>query len=259
MESQDTKFCVYAHRRLDTREIFYIGEGTKRRPKAACKYTRGKRWLQVVQDAGGFTIEILEDNLSKQEAQDLEKKYIDTHRDILINSDKNTQPTDMILSDFIDSFEYDESSPTGLIWKTGRSKGKPAGRVHNNNGKQYWKLCFKNRTFRVHRVIMLLVTGEIDKSKVVDHIDGNGLNNNISNLRICTQLENMQNIVSTRHTSDVGVVGVKYSERNNSFIANLTMNGIYYSKSFSCLKYGHEIALEMAINYRKSLEEKRSP
>jgi hypothetical protein len=40
----------------------------------------------------------------------------------------------------------------------------------------------------MHRVIMGYPVG-----KVIDHIDGNGLNNKKSNLRVCTKAENLRN------------------------------------------------------------------
>lgn len=44
------------------------------------------------------------------------------------------------------------------------------------------------KMIRMHRVIM-----NCSKNTIVDHIDGNGLNNQKSNLRICTHAENSVN------------------------------------------------------------------
>lgn len=48
----------------------------------------------------------------------------------------------------------------------------------------------------IHRIVAELYIGEIPKGYVIDHIDGNKLNNNVNNLRICTQKENVLNEIS---------------------------------------------------------------
>ncbi|NHE79838.1 HNH endonuclease [Klebsiella michiganensis] len=45
----------------------------------------------------------------------------------------------------------------------------------------------------MHRIIWVLKYGEIPSTLVVDHIDGDKLNNRITNLRLCTQNQNTRN------------------------------------------------------------------
>jgi len=45
----------------------------------------------------------------------------------------------------------------------------------------------------IHHIVAQLFLGERPENNVIDHIDRDKLNNNVSNLRYCTQLENMKN------------------------------------------------------------------
>ena len=67
---------------------------------------------------------------------------------------------------------YASHCPSGNIWYAQRSA--------YNNGKR--------KTIKMHRLII-----DANKKNVVDHIDGNGLNNTKSNLHECSQRENVIN------------------------------------------------------------------
>jgi hypothetical protein len=88
----------------------------------------------------------------------------------------------------------------------------------NTGGKFYAYRCRNKRSISMHRIIM----GE-PKGKVVDHIDGNSLNNRRSNLRICTVAENIRN---RRRTGGVSrYKGVCFVKRLNKWQAEITFNG----------------------------------
>jgi hypothetical protein len=73
----------------------------------------------------------------------------------------------------------------------------------------------------MHRYILGLSN---DDSRVVDHIDGNPLNNQRSNLRICTHAENCRNTgLTTRNTS--GRKGIYLDRRRNRWRARICING----------------------------------
>lgn len=76
---------------------------------------------------------------------------------------------------------------------------------------------FSERTILMHRVIMKTPQG-----MVVDHIDGNGLNNQRSNLRNCSNTENLRNQrINKNNTS--GAKGV--SRNRNKWMASIRING----------------------------------
>jgi hypothetical protein len=51
----------------------------------------------------------------------------------------------------------------------------------------------------IHHIVAQLFLGERPENKVIDHIDRDKLNNKVSNLRYCTQLENMKNQDKYKH------------------------------------------------------------
>lgn len=71
----------------------------------------------------------------------------------------------------------------------------------------------------MHREIMNPPDGLI-----VDHIDGNGLNNQKSNLRICTHAENMHNRRMNRENTS-GYKGVCFAKNMNKWLAQIVVGG----------------------------------
>jgi hypothetical protein len=69
-------YYVYAHRRNDTGNRFYIGKGRLRR--AWLVNGRGTHWARIVA-RHGYTVEILSSGLSEKEAVEKEKELIAAH------------------------------------------------------------------------------------------------------------------------------------------------------------------------------------
>ena len=109
------------------------------------------------------------------------------------------------LSFYKEAFELDVNSPSGLRWKTrprnhfatdGAMKkmnsqyaGKLAG-TKTSHG--YWQVQ-AGRQIGAHRVVWSLFHDQELGEFVIDHIDGNSLNNSIENLRKATFAENSRN------------------------------------------------------------------
>lgn len=96
----------------------------------------------------------------------------------------------------------------------------------------------------MHRLIMSPGSG-----LVIDHIDGNGLNNQRSNLRVCTHSENMRNSKGRSH-SQTGVRNVRLNKKSGKYEVCVRVESIRHRKSgFASL----EDASQYAISLRAKL------
>jgi len=92
---------------------------------------------------------------------------------------------------------------------------RPVGSV---NPQGYLTMCVLGRRLSNHRVVYFLTHGEWPD--LIDHIDGDKLNNSVRNLRVATRSENAKNIHKAHKDSESGHLGVllrkdtgKYSVR----------------------------------------------
>ena len=126
-------------------------------------------------------------------------------------------------------FYYD--SETGDLYKrpftdamgrfqTRYSKDPIRNPLRNVGGKMYYrtKVTGVRNDFLVHRIIFKMVYGWEPEN--IDHIDGNGCNNRLENIRASNPVENHQNVrKSTRNTS--GVVGVSLTRDKRRWRARI--------------------------------------
>lgn len=77
----------------------------------------------------------------------------------------------------------------------------------------------KNTTVSMHKVIL-----QTKPPFMVDHKDGNGLNNSRANLRVCTNSQNCQNS-RMKSSNSTGYKGVAVNSSGNSFMASICVNG----------------------------------
>ena len=159
---------------------------------------------------------------------------------------------------FNNQFRYDEQSPTWLIRKR---NNKPAGCFpYEPNGlPQAITVSYRNKRRVASRVIWELFNGPIPDGCVIDHLDGNPHNNNISNLACKSFRENLQNR-KLQHNNVTGVSGVKWilvSKRWTYACANFfNQDGKQIQKNFSVKKLGLIPAFYHACMWRKGQIEK---
>lgn len=96
----------------------------------------------------------------------------------------------------------------------------------------------KRRVMLLHHVIM----GHPITGLEVDHIDGNGLNNQRKNLHFVTTAENGRNRVEHRSGQ---LLGVSFNKRSNRWIAQRSINGKHFHLgSFHTQQVAHKTYLE---------------
>ncbi|NWC86958.1 HNH endonuclease [Pseudomonas reactans] len=98
------------------------------------------------------------------------------------------------LSKLRENFVIDPESLSGLSrLKASRGRNGRPGPVLSTDREGYYRLKFKNVHYRTHRVVYFMHTGKDPGPLIVDHVDGDITNNNVCNLRCCTNTENLQN------------------------------------------------------------------
>lgn len=124
---------------------------------------------------------------------------------------------------------------TGLLgWAINRpgknaNVGDEAGTIRSDG--RYRSFVFKHRRYYVHRVAWEIIHGPIADGMCIDHIDGDGLNNKLSNLRIVTRSENQRNR-RTNKNSRAGVPGVVHHANGKGFFVHCANKYIGYSEDF---------------------------
>lgn len=257
----EKRFCVYLHKDRDG-IIRYVGHGTPDRPYIFTNAHRNKKWLEMFKE-NPPEVCIVSDGLSKHEALDLEIELFHKYRDTILNKHCPSKVSELDFDTFNEWFYIDEDCPSGLRWKkrpprTNKHEvGTQAGSIlTKEGGKQYWQIKLKFKVYKVHRVIYLLKHGSICSDSLIDHIDGNGLNNKLDNLRL---VNFKQNCVNKKTKSKIG-----YSNLGVSKIGDVISSyrvrwfcketGKRMNVEFNCLKHnGQEQALQKVLEFRSKL------
>lgn len=102
-----------------------------------------------------------------------------------------------------------------------------------------------NRAMYAHRVIWALHYGSYPQHQI-DHINGDILDNRISNLRDVPQRQNMQNC-SVSRANKSGVTGVRWNKAASKWHSYIWVN-------YECLSLGYFSDFDIAVGVRKQAE-----
>lgn len=106
-------------------------------------------------------------------------------------------------------FHYDPTTGS-LQWKVKRPGPSSPGvgvEVGSIVGGRYKSVQHRRKRYYLHRVIWEMVHGPIPDGLCIDHINGNGLDNRMANLRLTTPSINQRNR-SINSNNRIGIAGV---------------------------------------------------
>jgi hypothetical protein len=123
-------------------------------------------------------------------------------------------------------FDYNPESGA-LSWKSYRGSrakaGQEAGYVCRPGRTSYKRVLVDRVNYAAHRLAYLLYYGAWPSGEI-DHIDGDGLNNRISNLRAVTRAGNARNH-PRRLDNASGVTGVSWDRDRGNWQAQIWVGG----------------------------------
>jgi hypothetical protein len=145
-----------------------------------------------------------------------------------------------------DIFDY---HPDGyLIWKKSKKPSKNGTRAGSNHDNKYIRIKLNKKKYFAHRAIWIFHHGD-NLTIDIDHIDGNGQNNKIENLRVATRSQNCMN-TKMRSNNKSGYKGVSWSEYKKKFVATIKVeNKIKRLGVFDDAKLAHEAYKQAAAKH----------
>jgi len=88
----------------------------------------------------------------------------------------------------------------------------------------------KSKKKRLHRLLGDAFLENPHNLPTVDHLDGNGQNNNLFNLRWATHSDNSQNTVVQKNNLSTGIKNISYYKSKKGFYFKKSLNGVTFSK-----------------------------
>lgn len=146
-------------------------------------------------------------------------------------------------------FTYDEELGR-LRWKATNARriknGDLAGTIVVRGDSKYRMICVDYKPMYEHQLIWLFLRGEW--ATEIDHIDGDGLNNNIDNLRPCTSTQNKGNQGKPKNNTS-GFKGAFRGKNGVRWRSQIQFQGkCYFLGLFNTPEEAHQAYCKAAID-----------
>jgi len=142
-------------------------------------------------------------------------------------------------------------SATGCKSFNTQFSGKPCSEKPMK-GQRYLKVKVMDSLFPQHRIMLsLYIDRLLTSEEIVDHVDGNCLNNAMENLRVATYLDNSRNQKKNvrNTTGKSGVYFLQNTDGSTFYRAQWNVQGKRKNKSFSIKRFGEDIAFRLACDF----------
>jgi len=114
-------------------------------------------------------------------------------------------------------------SKKGMAIWNGKYANKIAGcNTKTKSGKSYRIISINSKRYMAHRIIWLIVKGK-EPVNDIDHINGDGIDNRIKNLRDVTRTENNKNFKLSKRNK-TGFIGVHFDKVKKKYKAEIGVN-----------------------------------
>jgi hypothetical protein len=152
----------------------------------------------------------------------------------------------MDINDFRECVSYNPKTGI-LLWKKSLSNRSKVGSRFGANidGKGYYRAVFKGKQYRTHRLAWFHYYGEMPDG-LIDHINGDRLDNRIENLRIADETLNARNCLRSKNNTS-GHTGVTRHKAAKKWVAQITV-------SYKNVYLGLFDSLDDAVAARKKAE-----
>lgn len=139
-----------------------------------------------------------------------------------------------------------------IFWKLNKGSSGKAGNEAGGQNNGYLTIKLNRKSYKAHRIAWLLTYGSWPEDQI-DHINGNGLDNRLENLRAVSKGENLRNQKIPKNNTS-GTLGVSFDKRYKSYLASIQING--KSKYLGLFKNKEEaIAARAAANIKYNFHE----